>query len=170
MNIPAEQARETRRLTEDCLNSLLSSKPSLPSLYPPPPPSHPYVCNRTLAEDFLPLLPTSPVDPTDLLYLTSISQLIGFSQPQTPAHTLLTHRPLLSRNQGDCRFPIFNIQLDKSMVVANCSQLLGCVRYININDGDFKDVLLFCKTRVTTTTLPDVFDTVHLAKSMRSLG
>ncbi|XP_039178217.1 SCAN domain-containing protein 3-like [Crotalus tigris] len=54
--------------------------------------------------------------------------------------------------------PIFSIQLDESTDVANCSQLLVYVRYIN--DGDFKDEFLFCKPLETTTTARDVFDTV----------
>ncbi|XP_070270292.1 LOW QUALITY PROTEIN: protein FAM200C [Myotis yumanensis] len=54
--------------------------------------------------------------------------------------------------------PIFNIQLDESTDVANCSQLLVYVRYIN--DGNFKDEFLFCKPLEMTTTARDVFDTV----------
>ncbi|XP_034288737.2 protein FAM200B [Pantherophis guttatus] len=54
--------------------------------------------------------------------------------------------------------PIFSIQLDESTDVANCSQLLVYVRYIN--DGKFKDEFLFCKPLETTTTARDVFDTV----------
>nr|KAF6360181.1 hypothetical protein mMyoMyo1_011133 [Myotis myotis] len=54
--------------------------------------------------------------------------------------------------------PIFSIQLDESTDVANCSQLLDYVRYIN--DGDFKDEFLFCKPLEMTTTVHDVFDTV----------
>ncbi|XP_040275720.1 protein ZBED8-like [Bufo bufo] len=54
--------------------------------------------------------------------------------------------------------PIFSIQLDESTDVANCSQLLVFVRYIN--DGDFKDEFLFCKPLETTTTAHDVFDKV----------
>ncbi|XP_015421155.1 PREDICTED: zinc finger BED domain-containing protein 5-like [Myotis davidii] len=54
--------------------------------------------------------------------------------------------------------PIFNIQIDKSTDVANCSQLLVYVRYIN--DGDFKDEFPFCKPLETTATACDVFDTV----------
>ncbi|XP_070257217.1 protein FAM200C-like isoform X1 [Myotis yumanensis] len=54
--------------------------------------------------------------------------------------------------------PIFSIQLDESTDVANCSQLLVYVRYIN--DGDFKDEFLFCKPLKTTATALDVFDTV----------
>ncbi|XP_040275677.1 protein ZBED8-like [Bufo bufo] len=54
--------------------------------------------------------------------------------------------------------PIFSIQLDESTDVANCSQLLVFVRYIN--DGDFKDEFLFCKPLETTTTARDVFDKV----------
>ncbi|XP_015685817.1 protein ZBED8-like, partial [Protobothrops mucrosquamatus] len=54
--------------------------------------------------------------------------------------------------------PIFSIQLDESTDVANCSQLLVYVRYIN--DGDFKDEFLFCKPLETTTTARDVFDIV----------
>ncbi|KAM4696055.1 zinc finger BED domain-containing protein 5-like [Rhinophrynus dorsalis] len=52
---------------------------------------------------------------------------------------------------------IFSIQLDESTDVANCSQLLVYVRYIN--GGDFKDEFLFCKPLETTTTARDVFDT-----------
>ncbi|XP_052611518.1 protein ZBED8-like isoform X1 [Peromyscus californicus insignis] len=54
--------------------------------------------------------------------------------------------------------PIFSIQLDESTDVANCSQLLVYVRYIN--DGDFKDEFLFCKPLETTATAQDVFDKV----------
>ncbi|XP_048344945.1 protein ZBED8-like isoform X2 [Sphaerodactylus townsendi] len=55
--------------------------------------------------------------------------------------------------------PIFSIQLlDESTDVANCSQLLVYVRYIN--DGDFKDEFLFCKPLEMTTTAHGVFDTV----------
>ncbi|KAL6046540.1 hypothetical protein STEG23_018200 [Scotinomys teguina] len=54
--------------------------------------------------------------------------------------------------------PIFSIQLDESTDVANCSQLLVYVRYIN--DGDFKDEFLFCKPLGTTATARDVFDQV----------
>ncbi|XP_040289892.1 protein ZBED8-like [Bufo bufo] len=54
--------------------------------------------------------------------------------------------------------PIFSIQLDESTDMANCSQLLVFVRYIN--DGDFKDEFLFCKPLETTTTAHDVFDKV----------
>ncbi|XP_070275267.1 SCAN domain-containing protein 3-like [Myotis yumanensis] len=54
--------------------------------------------------------------------------------------------------------PIFSMQLDESTDVANCSQLLVYVRYIN--DGDFKEEFLFCKPLETTTTARDVFDTV----------
>ncbi|XP_034277935.1 zinc finger BED domain-containing protein 5-like isoform X1 [Pantherophis guttatus] len=54
--------------------------------------------------------------------------------------------------------PIFSIQLDESTDVANCSQLLVYVRYIN--DGNFKDEFLFCKPLETTATGHDVFDTV----------
>nr|XP_021512928.1 protein ZBED8-like [Meriones unguiculatus] len=54
--------------------------------------------------------------------------------------------------------PIFSLQLDESTDVANCSQLLVYVRYIN--DGDFKDEFLFCKPLETTTTAHDVFDAV----------
>ncbi|XP_039180852.1 zinc finger BED domain-containing protein 5-like isoform X2 [Crotalus tigris] len=54
--------------------------------------------------------------------------------------------------------PIFSIQLDESTDVANCSQLLVYVRYIN--DGEFKDEFLFCKPLETSTTARDVFDTV----------
>ncbi|KAM5251205.1 zinc finger BED domain-containing protein 5-like [Hipposideros larvatus] len=54
--------------------------------------------------------------------------------------------------------PIFSIQLDESTDVANCSQLLVYVRYIN--DGNFKEDFLFCKPLETTTTARDVFDTV----------
>ncbi|KAM5219559.1 zinc finger BED domain-containing protein 5-like [Hipposideros larvatus] len=54
--------------------------------------------------------------------------------------------------------PIFSIQLDESTDVANCSQLLVYMRYIN--DGDFKDEFLYCKPLETTTTARDVFDTV----------
>nr|XP_008103991.1 PREDICTED: SCAN domain-containing protein 3 isoform X1 [Anolis carolinensis]XP_008103992.1 PREDICTED: SCAN domain-containing protein 3 isoform X1 [Anolis carolinensis]XP_008103993.1 PREDICTED: SCAN domain-containing protein 3 isoform X1 [Anolis carolinensis]XP_008103994.1 PREDICTED: SCAN domain-containing protein 3 isoform X1 [Anolis carolinensis]XP_008103995.1 PREDICTED: SCAN domain-containing protein 3 isoform X1 [Anolis carolinensis]XP_008103997.1 PREDICTED: SCAN domain-containing protei len=54
--------------------------------------------------------------------------------------------------------PIFSIQLDESTDVANCSQLLVYVRYIN--DDDFKDEFLFYKPLETTTTAHDVFDTV----------
>ncbi|XP_048351811.1 protein ZBED8-like [Sphaerodactylus townsendi] len=54
--------------------------------------------------------------------------------------------------------PIFSIQLAESTDVANCSQLLVYVRYIN--DGDFKDEFLFCKPLETTTTAHDVFDRV----------
>ena len=53
---------------------------------------------------------------------------------------------------------IFSIQLDESTDVANCSQLLVYVRYIN--EGEFKDEFLFCKPLETTTTAHDVFDTV----------
>ncbi|XP_054573034.1 LOW QUALITY PROTEIN: zinc finger BED domain-containing protein 5-like, partial [Eptesicus fuscus] len=53
--------------------------------------------------------------------------------------------------------PIFSIQLDESTDVANCSQLLVYVRYIN--DDVFKDEFLFCKP-LETTTAHDVFDTV----------
>ncbi|KAK1336735.1 LOW QUALITY PROTEIN: hypothetical protein QTO34_002770 [Cnephaeus nilssonii] len=53
--------------------------------------------------------------------------------------------------------PIFIIQLDESTDVANCSQLLVYMRYIN--DGDFKDEFIFCKP-LETTTAHDVFDTV----------
>ncbi|KAM4749061.1 zinc finger BED domain-containing protein 5-like [Rhinophrynus dorsalis] len=52
---------------------------------------------------------------------------------------------------------IFSIQLDESTDVANCSQLLVYVRYIN--GGDFKDEFLFCKPLETTTTARDVFET-----------
>ncbi|KAM4697851.1 zinc finger BED domain-containing protein 5-like [Rhinophrynus dorsalis] len=52
---------------------------------------------------------------------------------------------------------IFSIQLDESTDVANCSQLLVYVRYIN--GGDFKDEFLFCKPLEMTTTARDVFDT-----------
>ena len=54
--------------------------------------------------------------------------------------------------------PIFSIQLDESTDVANCSQLLAYVRYIN--DGDFKDEFLFCQPLETTTTARDVFEKV----------
>uniref|UniRef100_A0A803K116 DUF4371 domain-containing protein n=1 Tax=Xenopus tropicalis TaxID=8364 RepID=A0A803K116_XENTR len=54
--------------------------------------------------------------------------------------------------------PIFSIQLDESTDVANCSQLLVYVRYIN--GGDFKDEFLFCKALQTTTTARHVFNTV----------
>ncbi|XP_036027915.1 protein ZBED8-like [Onychomys torridus] len=54
--------------------------------------------------------------------------------------------------------PIFSIQLDESTDVANCSQLLVYVRYIN--DGDFKDEFLFCKPLEPTATARDVFDKV----------
>ncbi|XP_014389407.1 PREDICTED: LOW QUALITY PROTEIN: protein ZBED8-like [Myotis brandtii] len=54
--------------------------------------------------------------------------------------------------------PIFSIQLDESTDVANCSQLLVYMRYIN--DGDFKDEFLFCKPLEITTTACDVFDAV----------
>uniref|UniRef100_A0A8C5PY01 Uncharacterized protein n=1 Tax=Leptobrachium leishanense TaxID=445787 RepID=A0A8C5PY01_9ANUR len=54
--------------------------------------------------------------------------------------------------------PIFSIQLDESTDVANCSQLLVFVRYIN--DSDFKDEFLFCNPLETTTTAHDVFDKV----------
>nr|KAF6360079.1 hypothetical protein mMyoMyo1_011037 [Myotis myotis] len=53
--------------------------------------------------------------------------------------------------------PIFSIQLHESTDVANCSQLLVYLRYIN--DGDFKDEFLFCKP-LGMTTARDVFDTV----------
>ncbi|KAM5223135.1 zinc finger BED domain-containing protein 5-like isoform 2-T2 [Hipposideros larvatus] len=56
------------------------------------------------------------------------------------------------------QLPIFSIQLDESTDVANCSQLLVYVRYIN--DGSFKGEFLFCKSLETTTTARDVFDTV----------
>ncbi|XP_007648258.1 zinc finger BED domain-containing protein 5 [Cricetulus griseus] len=54
--------------------------------------------------------------------------------------------------------PIFSIQLDESTEVANCSQLLMYVRYIN--DGDFKDEFLFCKPLNTAATARDVFERV----------
>ncbi|XP_051017344.1 protein ZBED8-like [Acomys russatus] len=54
--------------------------------------------------------------------------------------------------------PIFSIQLDESTDVANCSQLMVYVRYIN--DGDFKDEFLFCKPLERTTSAREVFDTV----------
>ncbi|XP_053431246.1 protein ZBED8-like isoform X2 [Nycticebus coucang] len=54
--------------------------------------------------------------------------------------------------------PIFSIQLDESTDVANCSQLLVYVRYIN--DGDFKDEFLFCKPLEMTATAYDVFNMV----------
>ncbi|KAK1339678.1 hypothetical protein QTO34_018232 [Cnephaeus nilssonii] len=53
--------------------------------------------------------------------------------------------------------PIFSIQLDESTDVANCSQLLVYIRYIN--DDDFRDEFLFYKPLETTTTARDVFDT-----------
>nr|KAF6453013.1 hypothetical protein HJG59_008284 [Molossus molossus] len=54
--------------------------------------------------------------------------------------------------------PIFSIQFDESTDIANCSQLLVYMRYIN--DGDFKGEFLLCKSLETTTTARDVFDTV----------
>ncbi|KAL1768625.1 zinc finger protein BED domain-containing protein 5-like [Sigmodon hispidus] len=54
--------------------------------------------------------------------------------------------------------PVFSIQLDESTDVANCSQLLVYVRYIN--DGGFKDEFLFCRPLETSSTALDVFDTV----------
>ncbi|KAK1339624.1 hypothetical protein QTO34_018178 [Cnephaeus nilssonii] len=54
--------------------------------------------------------------------------------------------------------PIFSIQLDVSTDIANCSQLLVYVKYIN--DGNFRDEFLFCKPLETTTTARDVSDTV----------
>lgn len=64
---------------------------------------------------------------------------------------------------ADCRsalLPLFSMQFDESMDAANCSQLLHYVIYIN--DGDFKNEAVFCKTHETTTTTPDIIDIVHL--------
>lgn len=54
--------------------------------------------------------------------------------------------------------PICSIQLDESTDVANCSQLMVYVRYIN--DGDFKDEFLCCKPLERTATALDVFEAV----------
>lgn len=54
--------------------------------------------------------------------------------------------------------PIFSVQLDESTDVANCSQLLVYMRYIN--KSDLKDESLLHKCLETTATAHDVFDTV----------
>lgn len=61
MNILAEQARETNKLTEDFYHTLLSSKPSPPSSF--------LSLKQNSAAAFLTPFPLSPLGPTDLPYL-----------------------------------------------------------------------------------------------------
>ena len=53
---------------------------------------------------------------------------------------------------------IFNIQLHESIDVANCSQLLVYVRYMD--EGNFKAEFLLCKPLETITTACDVLNKV----------
>ncbi|KII60753.1 Protein ZBED8 [Thelohanellus kitauei] len=63
--------------------------------------------------------------------------------------------------------PLLTIQLDESIDVSTCSQLLVYYRYIH--DGNFKNDFRFCKPLESTSTLREIFEKlIHLYKSIKS--
>ena len=53
---------------------------------------------------------------------------------------------------------MFSIQLDESVNVASCSQLLVFVRYVHMED--LKEEFLYCNVLKTTATTQDVMDSI----------
>ena len=52
--------------------------------------------------------------------------------------------------------PMFSLQLDESVDVASCSQLLVFIRYVHMED--VKEKFLYCNIVKTTATAQDVVD------------